>query len=273
MNSSGAKMIEIGATNKTHLYDYEEAISEKTAAILLVHPSNFKIIGFTDKPEIKDILVLGHKHDIPVIFDLGSGAFNDMSQYGFEYEPVVRDVIAMGFDVVTFSGDKLLGGPQAGIILGKKRYLERIKKNHLLRALRCDKIILALLSTILRQYLHPNSITEKNTTLQLLSRTKNNMKEISKKVLSFIDKKHHEYLKIVEAEGKAGSGAYPVHPIPALSLQINCPKYTAEKLSRKLRLGETPIFGYIENDIFHINFLTLLEEDLPLLGKTLNKIL
>jgi L-seryl-tRNA(Ser) seleniumtransferase len=157
-----------------------------------------------------------------------------MSQYGFEYEPVARDVIAMDFDVVTFSGDKLLGGPQAGIIIGKKNYLEKIKKNHLLRALRCDKINLALLSTILRQYLHPASISQTNTTLQLFSRTKNDMIEISKKVLFLIDKKHHENLKIVEAEGRAGSGAYPVHPIPSISLQINSPQYTAEKLSRIL---------------------------------------
>jgi L-seryl-tRNA(Ser) seleniumtransferase len=273
MISSGAKMIEVGSTNKTHLHDYERAISDKTAAILLVHPSNYKIIGFTEKPEVRDILTLAHKHKIPVIFDLGSGAFVDMSQFGFEYEPVARDVIAMDFDVVTFSGDKLLGGPQAGIIIGKKNYLEKIKKNHLLRALRCDKINLAILSTILRQYLHPASISRTNTTLQLFSRTKNDIIKISKKVLHLINKKHHENLKIVEAEGRAGSGAYPVHPIPSIALQINSPKYTAEKLSRILRLSKIPIFGYIEDDIFHINFLTLLEEDLPLLGVTLNKVL
>jgi L-seryl-tRNA(Ser) seleniumtransferase len=273
MKASGAKMVEVGATNKTHLYDYEQALSDKTAAILLVHPSNYKIIGFSQKPDAEDILTLAHKHNIPVIFDLGSGAFFDFSQYGFEYEPIVRDVISMNFDVVTFSGDKLLGGPQAGIIIGKKKYLSKIKKNQLLRALRCDKFNLALLSTILRQYLHPASIAEKNTTLQLFSRNKNNMIELSEKLYTIIEKQHHKNIKIVEAEGRAGSGAYPVHPIPSISLQINNPNYTAEKLARRLRFNDTPIFGYIEDDIFHLNFLTVFEEDLTILGNTLNKVL
>jgi L-seryl-tRNA(Ser) seleniumtransferase len=179
----------------------------------------------------------------------------------------------MGFDVVTFSGDKLFGGPQSGIILGKKAFLDKIKKNHLLRALRCDKISLALLSTTLRQYLHPASIVQKNATLQLLTRSKNNLMEISKGILSHIDKKHHDYFQIIEAEGKAGSGAYPVYPIPSLALQIRSDQVNAENLSRQLRLNEIPILGYIENDIFHINLLAILEEDISLIGKILNKLL
>jgi len=273
MASSGAKMIEVGSTNKTHLEDYEQAITTRTAAILLVHPSNYKIVGFTKKPEIKDILNLAHRYNIPIIFDLGSGAFIDMSQFGFEYEPVVRDVIAMDFDVVTFSGDKLLGGPQAGIIVGKKKYLEKIKKNHLLRALRCDKISLALLSASLRQYIYPVSVEDNNVTLKLFGRNLKQLREMSKKVLSLIDDIHHRYLKIVEAEGRAGSGAYPVHPIPSLSLQIKSPNISAEKLSQRLRQNNIPIFGTIEKDSLHINFLTLFEDDLPQISKTLNKVL
>jgi len=273
MISSGAKMIEVGSTNKTHIEDYEQAITNRTAAILLVHPSNYKIVGFTKKPEAKDILSLAHRHNIPVIFDLGSGAFIDMSQFGFEYEPVVRDVIAMDFDIVTFSGDKLLGGPQAGIIVGKKEYINKIKKNHLLRALRCDKISLALLSACLRQYLYPASITEKNATLKLFSRNINNLRKMSKKIFTHIDRKLHDYLKIIDTEGRAGSGAYPVHPIPSISLQIKSPKFSAEKLSQQLRNNQIPIFGYIENDSFHLNFLTILEDDLPPIGKILNKVL
>jgi L-seryl-tRNA(Ser) seleniumtransferase len=273
MKSSGAKMIEIGATNKTHLSDYEQAISEKTAAIMLVHPSNYKIVGFTEKPKSEDILRLAHDHDIPVIFDLGSGAFLDFSSYGFEYEPVVRDVVAMGFDIITFSGDKLLGGPQSGIIIGKNKYLNKIKNNHLLRALRCDKIHLTLISTILRQYLHQSTLAKKNPTIHLFSRTKTNLTEISNKFLSLLDRQHHTYMKLVDSEGRAGSGAYPVHPIPSISLQIQSLKFSAEKLARKLRLSETPVFGYIENDLFHLNFLTLFEEDFSILSDTLNKVL
>ena len=273
MIASGAKMREVGSTNKTHIEDYEQAITNKTAAILLVHPSNYKIVGFTQKPEVKDIIALAHSHNIPVIFDLGSGAFFDMSQFGFEYEPVVRDVIAMDFDVVTFSGDKLLGGPQSGIIIGKNTFIRMIKKNHLLRALRCDKINLALLNATLRRYLHPASLTDTNLTLKLFSRSKSDLKAIGEKLISIIDENHHKYLKIIEAEGKAGSGAYPVHPIPSLALQIKSPKINAEKLSRSLRFSDIPVFGYIDDDRFHINLLTLLEDDLPLVGMALNKLL
>ncbi len=273
MKSSGAKMIEIGSTNKTHLSDYKEAITDKTAAILLVHPSNYKIVGFTEKPKAEDILTFAHQHNIPVIFDLGSGAFIDFSPFGFEYEPVVRDVITRGFDIITFSGDKLLGGPQAGFILGKKRYIDKIKKNHLLRALRCDKLNLSIISSTLKQYLHPASILEKNTTLHLFTRSRSDLKKISQRLLSKIDNIHLDKIKIVESEGRAGSGAYPVHPIPSISLQLSSPNFTAEKLARKLRLNDTPVFGYIENDKFHLNLLTLFEEDLLKLSTILNDIL
>jgi L-seryl-tRNA(Ser) seleniumtransferase len=273
MKASGAKMIEIGATNKTHLSDYEEAITDKTAAILLVHPSNYKIVGFTDKPKAEDILTLAHQHDIPIIFDLGSGAFIDLSPFGFDYEFVVRDVIAMGFDIITFSGDKLLGGSQAGFILGKKRYIDKINKNHLLRALRIDKFNLSIISATLKQYLHPDSISEKNTTLRLFSRSPSDLKKHSELFLSKIDDIHQDKIKVVKSEGRAGSGAYPVHPIPSISLQISSPKYTAEKLARKLRLNDTPVFGYIENDLFHLNLLTLFEEDFSTLSSILNEIL
>jgi L-seryl-tRNA(Ser) seleniumtransferase len=273
MKASGAKMIEVGATNKTHLSDYEEAITDKTAAILIVHPSNYKIVGFTDKPRPEDILNFSHRHDIPVIFDLGSGAFFDLSPFGFEQEPLVRDVVAKNFDIVTFSGDKLLGGPQAGFIIGKKKYIDKIRKNHLLRALRCDKLSLAIIAATLRHYLHPASISDYNPTLQLFLRSKSEMKKMSELLISSINKQHQDKIKIIEGEGSAGSGAYPVDPIPSISLQIRTPKYSAEILARKLRLNDTPIFGYIDDDIFHLNFLTILKEDISLIGSTLNDIL
>jgi L-seryl-tRNA(Ser) seleniumtransferase len=270
MKASGTKMVEIGATNKTHLSDYEQAITEKTAAILMVHPSNYKILGFTAKPEAKEILALAHKYHIPVIFDLGSGAFSDFTTFGFEYEPVIRDVVAMDFDIVTFSGDKLLGGPQAGIIIGKSHLVKRIKKNHLLRALRCDKINLALLSATLRQYLNQGTIADHNLTYQLFSRTQDEMNNLSRQLLEIIDQKHHNRIKVVKSDGRAGSGAYPIHPIPSISIQIECTNCTAEKFARQLRQQDTPVFGYIEKDIFHLNMLTVLEKDIPLLGKILN---
>ena len=273
MKSSGAKMVEIGSTNKTHLHDYKEVITEKTAAIMIVHPSNFKIVGFTQKPEPADIIALAHHYGIPVIYDLGSGAFYDMQKFGFEQEPVVKDVLSMGFDVVSFSGDKLLGGPQMGIILGKQTYIKKIKQNHLLRALRCDKISLALLASTLRQYLHFSTLMTSNTTLNLFSRTVDDMRQMSDHLLRLIDKKHHPFLKIVSAEGRAGSGAYPVYPIPSLALQINIQQYSAEKFARLLRLQEIPIFGYITDDHYYLNYLTIFNEEVPIIAKTLNHIL
>ncbi len=273
MKNSGAKMVEIGSTNKTHLHDYQEAISEKTAAIMIVHPSNYKIVGFTEKPEPADILAMAHSHGLPVIFDLGSGAFYDMQKLGFEYEPVVRDVLSMGFDVVSFSGDKLLGGPQMGIIVGRQKYIERIKRNHLLRALRCDKISLALLAATLRQYLYTPSLISSNPTLMLFSRSVKEMQKLSDNLFKLIDKQHHSFLRVVSAEGRAGSGAYPVHPISSLALQINTKHHSAEKLARFLRNQEIPIFGYILDDCYYLNYLTIFEEEIPLLANTLNKIL
>jgi len=273
MKSSGAKMVEIGSTNKTHLHDYEAAISDKTAAIMIVHPSNFKIIGFTQKPEPAEIITMAHNYRVPVIYDLGSGAFYDMQKFGFEYEPIVSDVLSQGFDIVSFSGDKLLGGPQMGIILGKQTYIEKIKRNHLLRALRCDKISLTLLSATLRQYLHYPTLIASNTTLKLFSRTVKDMKQLSNHLLRLINKKHHPNLKIVSAEGRAGSGAYPVYPIPSLALQINTQRYSAEKLARLLRLQEIPIFGYIMDDCYHLNYLTIFDEEIPIIAKTLNHLL
>jgi L-seryl-tRNA(Ser) seleniumtransferase len=271
MKNSTAKMVEVGSTNKTHLGDYEEAITDRTSAIMIVHPSNYKIMGFTEKPEATDILSLAHENDLPVIYDLGSGAFLDMQTFGFEYEPVVRDVMDLGFDVVSFSGDKLLGGPQAGIIVGRNKYLTKIRKNHMLRALRCDKTILSLLAIILKQYLHTESIIEGNATLQLFSRTIKQMRTLSERLLSEIEKQHHFYIKVIESEGRAGSGAYPIHSIPAIALQIDKKKYKASKIARKLRLAEIPIFGYILDDYYHLNFLTLMEEDIPHIAASLNK--
>lgn len=273
MKSSGAKMIEIGSTNKTHLNDYKSAVTERTAAIMLVHPSNYKIIGFTQKPEHSDIIRLAHLNNIPVIYDLGSGALIDLQKFGFEQEPVVKNVLATGYDIVCFSGDKLLGGPQAGIILGNKRHLQKIKRNHLLRALRCDKINLAILSHTLQQYLNNATLLENNLTLKLLSRNENQLKKISGQIMNNLDKKHKEKIYVINSTGRAGSGAYPVSPIPSLALQIISPHYKANQLSKKLRLQEIPIFGYIMDDIFHLDLLALLDEDLPVISHSLNKIL
>ena len=153
MEQSGATLVEVGTTNKTHFADYENAITEETTALLKVHTSNYRIVGFTESVGIDELVPLGEKHDLPVIEDLGSGVLIDLSKYGITYEPTVQDSIRNGADVVCFSGDKLLGGPQAGIIVGKKKYIDRMKQNQLMRALRIDKFTASALEVVLKEYL------------------------------------------------------------------------------------------------------------------------
>jgi L-seryl-tRNA(Ser) seleniumtransferase len=273
MKNSAAKMIEVGATNKTHLHDYKDAITDRTAAIMLVHPSNYSIIGFTNKPELREIIAIAHENSVPLLYDLGSGALIDFQQFGYDYEPVVSEVIEAGVDVVTFSGDKLLGGPQAGIIVGKKEFLSKIRKNHLLRALRCDKLTLALVASNLQKYLHTSSLKSTNATLALFTRDMKDMRALGNEITSLIESEQRNNIEIVEAQGRAGSGAYPVYPIKSFALQINTSTISAEQLARKMRLYDIPILGYIENDTFYLSLLTINKTDTGIIAQALNKIL
>ncbi|MFC2089114.1 L-seryl-tRNA(Sec) selenium transferase, partial [Calditrichota bacterium] len=273
MKSSGAKMIEVGATNKTHLKDYEDAINDKTGAIMLVHPSNYEIKGFTAKPEIKDIVNLAKSKNIPVIYDLGSGAMVDMRNFNLYYEPVVAEMVKLGIDLISFSGDKLLGGPQAGIIVGKQQYIKKLKSNHLLRALRCDKITLNLLTQTLKTFLHQDSLPQNNLTYHYFNRTLDDIEIIEKHLIDYLKPEIKQHLKTVESEGRIGSGAYPIYSIKSLSLQINLPSFKADAIARKFRQYSIPILGYIEADKFHINLLTIHETDINILVESINSLL
>jgi len=272
MKSSGAKMIEIGATNKTHLKDYEDAINEKTAAILLVHPSNFEIKGFTKKPEIKEIVQLAKDNDIPVIFDVGSGALVNMENYGFYHEPTISELVKLGIELISFSGDKLLGGPQAGIIVGKTEYIKKLKKNHLLRALRCDKITIHLLTQVLQAFLHEESLPQANLTYSYFNRNIDYLKRLGKLITDRIKNNINVNISIVESEGRIGSGAYPTYPVKTLSLHVEIKNLSAEKIARKFRQNEIPIFGYIESEKFYINLLSIYENDIDIIANTINQI-
>lgn len=263
MKSSGAKMVEVGATNKTHLDDYAQAINQKTAAILLVHPSNYQIVGFSAKPEPKDIIALAHRHNIPVIFDVGSGALVDMREFGLEYEPVIPELVNQGFDLISFSGDKLLGGPQAGIIVGGKHWCKKIKQNHLLRALRCDKFTLGLLAETLRGYLSAANLPAKNPTIGLFKRTVTAQKKLAEKIISDTKDLKDPKMEIIPATGKVGSGAYPVSPINTVAIRFSSDRISAEQIAKKLRSAETPVFSYIEDDACHLSLLAIFEQDVP----------
>lgn len=272
MKSSGAKMIEIGATNKTHLKDYENALNAKTAAIMLVHPSNFEIKGFSQKPEIKDIVQLAKRNNVPVIYDLGSGAIVNMENYGFYHEPIVSEMVDLGIELITFSGDKLLGGPQVGIIVGQSNYIKKLKKNHLLRALRCDKITIHLLIQVLQTFLHEGSLPQNNLTYNFFNRNAEYLRNLGNQIVDRINTSYRRKISLIKSEGKIGSGAYPTFPVESLSLQIDIHGLSAEKISRKFRQNEIPILGYIDSDKYYLNLLSIHENDIEDLAHCINQI-
>jgi len=252
MKQSGAKLVEVGTTNKTHLRDYEEALKESAALVMRAHPSNFKIIGFTEEPELKDIADVAHRAGAYVLDDLGSGAFLDTAKYGFAHEPTVYESLAAGVDVVCFSGDKLLGGPQAGIIVGKKILLDKIKKHPLARAVRSDKTTLAGVTATLLHYLKDEAERE-IPIWRMMSLTLEQVKGRAEAWRAQIGQG-----EIVTGESTVGGGSLPTETIPTflLSLSVKSP----DKFLRKLRDQHPPIIARTENDKILFDPRTVLPE-------------
>ena len=263
MAASGAILREVGTTNRTHLRDYAEAINENTALILKVHPSNYKIVGFTTTPDMEELTELGAKHGIPTMEDLGSGALIDLSQYGLPYEPVVADRIACGVDIVTFSGDKLLGGPQAGIIAGKSEWIQQIRKNPLMRALRVDKLIIAALSATLQTYLTQDKIAEQFPMLHRYTRSIDELQTIAEQIaerLKVVFEKAVS-IEVSETQSQIGSGSLPVETLPSIAVVLASQTISAEKLAEHFRRGSTPIIGRIEDDQLWFDVRALYERE------------
>ena len=239
MRQSGAKLVEIGTTNRLHLYDYENALQEPAALVLCAHQSNFKIVGFTSEPSLEEICTLAHQKGTPVFHDLGSGALLDTAQYGLPHEPMVQESLQAGVDVVSFSGDKLLGGPQAGIILGKKELLDKIRKHPLARALRPDKLCLAGISTTLLSYLTGKA--EKEIPVwQMISLSTHMIHQRAmhwKEFLSCGD--------IIEGRSMIGGGSLPDESLPSSLLALKLDK--PDKFLKILREQNPPIIARIEN--------------------------
>ena len=261
MKASGCKLKEIGATNKTHLRDYEEAISEKSGAILICHPSNYEIQGFTYKPTLHELVELAHRHDLPLLYDLGSGSLYKWLKNKEDNEPPVDEIVAAGADLVSFSGDKLLGGPQAGLVVGKKKWVQKCAKNHLLRALRLDKFIIKTLQVVLRQYLLDTPMEERLAAIEALAASPASLKERCENFVFRLPAELQKQCAAVEASGKVGSGAYPVLPLPGWAIRITPQKGSAATLARKLRLHETPVFTYVEDEAVFIDLRTVSREE------------
>ncbi|MHB1703549.1 MAG: L-seryl-tRNA(Sec) selenium transferase [bacterium] len=266
MSASGAVLTEVGATNKTKLGDYESAINENTALLLKVHQSNFRIIGFTASPSGKDIASMAKKHGIPVMEDLGSGSFVDIRRFGLPYEPTAQEVIENGVDVVTFSGDKLLGGPQAGIIAGKAEYIDRIAANPLNRAFRIDKMTLAGLEAVFFEYLDLDRAVKNIPTLSLIAQSESEIKRKALKLLNLIkmseniDKAVFEF-KITEDFSLVGGGALPDYELKTYSLSIIHKKIGASGIGEILRKAKIPVIGKIKNGEFRLDMRTVFHGD------------
>lgn len=241
MRLSGAKLVEIGTTNRTHLKDYETAIQEGANLILLAHQSNFKIVGFTTIPALSEITELAHRYEIPVIHDLGSGALIDPAAFGLEAELTVQDALLQGVDIVCFSGDKLLGGPQAGLIVGKARYIEKIRRHPFYRALRADKLCLGALSATLFEYLKGRAV-ETVPVLAMFA-----LKEADLRIRAECWQKELGVGQVLRGESAIGGGSLPGQILPTWLFALK--PESASRFSQRLRQLRPPIITRIENDL------------------------
>lgn len=273
MELSGAKLNEVGSTNKTHLKDYEESINENTGAIMKVHTSNYKILGFTESVEVDKLSNLSKKYNVPLIEDLGSGVFIDLSKYGLSYEPTVLDSLKNGADIVTFSGDKLLGGVQAGIIVGKKEYIQKMKKNQLTRALRVDKLTICALEATLRMYLYEENAIKNIPTLRMLTYS---IQELEKKAVGLYDKikdlKDFD-IKISDSKSQVGGGSMPLEFIDSKVIEIIPKKISVSSLEKKLRLSKSHIIGRIKDEKYILDVRTIFEDEFDLIYEELKRCL
>ncbi|MCP3901924.1 MAG: L-seryl-tRNA(Sec) selenium transferase, partial [Desulfobacteraceae bacterium] len=258
-----------------HAKDYTNAINDNTGLFLKVHTSNYQIEGFTKNVPVADLVTIGKKHDIPVMEDLGSGMLIDFSKYGLGSEPTIRDSVKSGADVISFSGDKLLGGPQAGIILGKKDVIDVIKSNPLTRALRIDKLTLAALESTFRLYRDEEDVIKKIPTLRMLTDSYSNIKKRASTILKKLEPALPKNVKIKLADllSRPGGGAFPSLTLPSCCITINSKKISATELEKKLRNNETPIIGRIEDDCFIIDPRTIQRGEEKIICETLIKIL
>lgn len=268
MEQSGARLVAVGTTNKTHIWDYENAIGEDTGALLKVHTSNYRILGFTSSVDIDELDKLKKQYDIPIVEDLGSGVLVDLSKYGLEYEPTVQESIRKGVDVVTFSGDKLLGGPQAGIIVGKKKYIDAMKKNPLTRAFRVDKFTITALETILRYYLDEGSAIEKIPTLKMLTMPIDEIRSMAEELLDKIEECGFDSrlrVSLEESYSEVGGGSLPLEQLPTVCVVLSLEDMSIQSVEDKLRRYTIPIITRLYRDKIYIDARTLSREELPII--------
>ena len=274
MAKSGAVLREVGTTNRTHLHDYEGALGDNTALLLKVHTSNYRIVGFTSEVPLHQLVSLGKRYGIPVMEDLGSGLLIDLSPWGLRGEPTVKGALEAGADVVTFSGDKLLGGPQAGIILGKRDVIEAVRKNPLTRALRIDKLTLASLEATLYAYLDRDRAREEIPALRMITMSPDELKKRALKLRRTVLRALPDLaVEVVRETSQVGGGSFPLQDLPTWALAVTPREISVEELEGRLRDGEPPIVARISDDRLILDPRTVFEEEFPLIAEALAKAL
>ena len=268
---SGARLVEVGATNRTHLADYERMINDETAMLLKVHTSNFRVIGFTSEVSAEELVALAHASGLPVMEDLGSGSLVDLSSFGLPQEPTVQQIVKAGVDVVTFSGDKLLGGPQAGLIVGKKEVIDRIKRNPLNRALRIDKFTLASLEAVLRNYYDLEQALTTVPTLKMLTQPVELIKRRAKRLMRRV----HTIVQptcslcLHPTMSRVGGGAMPEHGLPSWAVAFKPLHIHLSAMEQGLRKLAIPIIGKMEDDSLLLDMRTVSDDEIPGLAASL----
>lgn len=274
MSASGATLVEVGTTNKTHLRDYENAITGNTGMLLKIHRSNFRIIGFTKEVEIDELVTLGRKHGIPVMFDLGSGCLVDLKPYGITIEPTVQEVIKTGADIVSFSGDKLLGGPQGGVIVGRRGLIDIIAKYPLMRAVRIDKLTLSAFEAVLMKYLDEDTAKREIPTLQMLLQDPGAIQARAKRIAAGLKKalggaEDLATAAVISDSSQSGGGALPEIEFETFAVAVRPERISVNKLEERLRLGKPPIVARIKEDALLLDARTIREREIPDLIKGL----
>ena len=273
MAQSGARLVEVGATNRTHLKDYQKAATENTAAILRAHPSNYRVVGFTSEVPLRELADVAHDHNLVLIDDLGAGALVDLKQFGLPHEPTVRESIEAGADVVLFSGDKLIGAGQCGIVVGKKALIHKLRKHPLMRAVRVDKTCLMVLERTLQLFRDPVRLTREHPTYRMVTTPMSALQTRGETLARLISTEAPKVkTEIRESESFLGSGSLPTEAIPSFEVKVVVPGMSAAELARRLRLDHACIFGRIEDDCVRLDVRTLTNEQLPLVAAALGRI-
>ena len=274
MAASGADLVEVGTTNKTHLSDYEDAITERTKALLKVHTSNYRIVGFTESVGIDELTGLAKENGIPIIEDLGSGVLVDLGKYGLHHEPTVQESIQAGADVVCFSGDKLLGGPQAGIIIGKKEYIRAMKKNQLTRALRVDKFTVTALELVLLEYLQEEKAMQNIPVLRMITESAESVAERAERLAEALRGAGcRAEISTADCESQIGGGSLPLTRIPGRAAVIRPQGMTTAALERRMLAMPVPVVGRTAEDAIWLDVRTIAEEEIPCIAAQFGEVL